>query len=115
MNHFVKNVSTNKDKSIEELNGYKPWFSKLNEKGILCWVSAFKGSDLKKDKLALIKQIHIQEKYGPIFIPSDSSLYLRSNSEEGTSNSFVSYLNAIPLSKEEIDFFASIANTLEID
>lgn len=97
-NKIVRPVSKVK---TEELEGYEPWFDQIGDKGILCWVSKY--NSIEKNDIQLIVQVHLDPVYRPTFIPAGFQI---------TSQS---YARAIPLTKEELEYYTCVSSEIDFE
>ena len=114
MNKFIQFLpGDNKNGlTIEETSGYQEWFNGDCPNGVLCWVSSL-GSLNGKRYLALITSVILSDTYYPEDIPANSTPYIERNSEDfAAENIYIKYKDALPLSKNELLFYAKLAEGL---
>jgi len=111
---FIQFLSGDNIENIrsEEAVGYQKWFSGNYPNGILCWVSGMKGMNGKRD-LALITRVKLSDTYYPEFIPANTVPYQESSEDMSRENVYIKYKTAVPLSKNELLFFAEQASKLD--
>lgn len=95
-NNIIRPTS---DVRTEDLNGYEPWFDQIGEKGVLCWVSKF--NSIEKNDIQLVVQVHLEHIYRPTFITAGFQIIN------------TSYARAIPLTKEELQYYIGVSDNID--